>query len=72
LFYVDVNLLGDNIDAIKRSIEALIYANEEVGLEGNTEICCLKTKIRIYKIIILPMALYGLETWSLILREEHG
>jgi hypothetical protein len=28
-------------------------------------------KIRIYKNIILPVALYGCETWSLILREEH-
>jgi hypothetical protein len=28
-------------------------------------------KVRIYKIIILPVVLYGRETWSLILREEH-
>jgi hypothetical protein len=29
-------------------------------------------KIRIYKSIILPVVLlYGCETWSLILREEH-
>jgi hypothetical protein len=28
-------------------------------------------KIRIYKTIILPVALYGCETWSLTLREEH-
>jgi hypothetical protein len=28
-------------------------------------------KIRIYKIIILPVVLYGCETWSLTLREEH-
>jgi hypothetical protein len=27
--------------------------------------------IRIYKIIILPVVLYGCETWYLILREEH-
>jgi hypothetical protein len=25
-----------------------------------------------YKTIILPVALYGSETWSLTLREEHG
>jgi hypothetical protein len=29
-------------------------------------------KIRIYKTIILPVVLYGRETWSLTLREEHG
>jgi hypothetical protein len=28
-------------------------------------------KIRIYKIIILPVVLYGRETWSLTLREEQ-
>jgi hypothetical protein len=28
-------------------------------------------KARIYKIIILPVVLYGCETWSLALREEH-
>jgi hypothetical protein len=29
------------------------------------------SKIRIYKTIILPVVLYGCETWSLTLREEH-
>jgi hypothetical protein len=28
-------------------------------------------KIKIYKTIILPLILYGCETWSLTLREEH-
>jgi hypothetical protein len=28
-------------------------------------------KIRIYKTIILSVVLYGCETWSLTLREEH-
>jgi hypothetical protein len=28
-------------------------------------------KVRIYKTIILPVVLYGCETWSLTLREEH-
>jgi hypothetical protein len=29
------------------------------------------TKIKIYRTIILPVVLYGCETWSLSLREEH-
>jgi len=29
-----------------------------------------KLKIKIYRTIILPVVLYGCETWSLILREE--
>jgi hypothetical protein len=28
-------------------------------------------KIRIYKNIILPVVLYGCETWSLTLRDKH-
>jgi hypothetical protein len=28
-------------------------------------------KVRIYKTIILPVVLYGYETWSLTVREEH-
>jgi hypothetical protein len=33
----DVNLLGDNIDTIKKNMETLIDASKEVGLEVNTE-----------------------------------
>jgi hypothetical protein len=29
-------------------------------------------KIRMYRTIILPVVLYGCETWSLTLREEHS
>jgi hypothetical protein len=28
-------------------------------------------KVKIYKTIILPIILYGYETWSLTLRKEH-
>jgi hypothetical protein len=33
----DMNLLGDNIDIIKKNTETLIDASKEVGLEVNTE-----------------------------------
>jgi hypothetical protein len=33
----DVNLLGDNIDTIKKNMETLIDASKEIGLEVNTE-----------------------------------
>jgi hypothetical protein len=35
-------------------------------------ICCLlSATVGLYKTIVLPVVLYGCETWSLILREEH-
>jgi hypothetical protein len=51
LFYADdLNLLGDNIDTIKRNTQTLIDASKEVGLKVNTEktvsiFCCLITKM---------------------------
>jgi hypothetical protein len=30
-----------------------------------------RIKVKIYKTVILPVVLYGCETWSLVLREEH-
>jgi hypothetical protein len=37
LAYDDVNLLGDNIDTIKKNMETLIDASKEVGLETHVE-----------------------------------
>jgi hypothetical protein len=31
----------------------------------------VEVKIKIYKTVIFPVVLYGCETWSLTLREEH-
>jgi hypothetical protein len=36
-YTVDVNLLRDNIDTIKKNTESLIDASKEVGLEINVE-----------------------------------
>jgi hypothetical protein len=40
-------------------------------LWGLTVMLSKNLKIKIYKTIILPVVLYGCETWSLTLREER-
>jgi hypothetical protein len=42
----DVNLLGDNIDTIKKNTETLIDAGKEIGLEVNVEKCCVVTRMQ--------------------------
>jgi len=36
-----------------------------------SSLVCKNLKIKIYRTVILPVVLYGCETWSLTLREEH-
>jgi hypothetical protein len=37
----------------------------------SSSLLCKNLKIKIYRTIILPVVLYGCETWSLTLREER-
>jgi hypothetical protein len=37
----------------------------------SSRLLCRNVKVKIYTTIILPVVLYGCETWSLTLREEH-
>ena len=37
----------------------------------SSSLLCKSIKIKIYSTIILPVVLYGCETWLLTLREEH-
>jgi hypothetical protein len=37
----------------------------------SSRLLSINVKVKIYKTIILPVVLYGCETWSLTLRENH-
>jgi hypothetical protein len=37
----------------------------------SSRLLCKNLKIKIYRTIILPVVVYGFETWSLTLREER-
>jgi hypothetical protein len=37
----------------------------------SSRLLCRKVRVKTYKAVILPVVLYGCETWSLTLRKEH-
>jgi hypothetical protein len=53
-------------------VKAQCYKRAPFGAEPSVfSLLPKNVKIRIYKTIILPVVLYGCETWSLTLKEEH-
>ena len=70
-FRVTVTNTNDIREEIKRRINmgnACYYSLEKIL---SSRLLSKKLKVETYKIIILPVVLYGCETWSLTLREEH-
>jgi hypothetical protein len=72
--YLGMMLVNQN--DIHDEIESrLNLGNACYDLVQNLLFSCLISKdlkIKIYKTVILPVVLYGGETWSLTLRKEHG
>jgi hypothetical protein len=58
-------------EEIKRGMDSGNACYNSVQNLLSSRLLSKNLKIRIYKTIILPMVLYGHETWSLMLREEH-
>jgi hypothetical protein len=58
-------------EEIKRRLNSGNACYHSVQTLLSSRLLSKNLKIRIYKTIILPVVLYGCETWSLTLREEH-
>ena len=61
------NAIQEEIKSRLRSGNACYYSVQNLL---SSRLLSRKLKIKIYRTIILPIVLYGCETWSLTLREE--
>jgi hypothetical protein len=66
------NLIQEEIKRIPNSGNIINNNNNLVQNLLSSSLLSKNLKIRIYKAIIFLVVLYGCETWSLTLREEHG
>jgi hypothetical protein len=71
--YLGTTVTNQNLiqEEIKRRLNSDNACYHSVQNVLSSRLLSKNIKIRIYKTIILPVVLYGCETWSLTLREEH-
>jgi hypothetical protein len=71
--YLGTTLTNQNLfqEEIKRRLNSGNACYHSVQKLLSSRLLSRNLKIRIYKTIILPVVLYGCETWSLTLRGEH-
>jgi hypothetical protein len=72
--YLGITVTNQNLihEEIKRRLNSGKACYLSVQNLLSSRLLSKNLKIRIYKTIILPVVLYGCETWSLTLREEHS
>jgi hypothetical protein len=71
--YLGMTVTNQNLiqEEIKRRLNSGNACYHSVQNLLSSQLLSKNLKIRIYSTIILPVVLYGCETWSLTLREEH-
>jgi hypothetical protein len=67
--YLGTTLTDQNY--MHEEINSRLNSGNSVQSLLSSRLLCRNLKIKIYKTTILPVVLYGCETWSLTLREEH-
>jgi hypothetical protein len=65
-------MFGNNLNESKCRFKSGKACNHSMHNLLSSSLLSKSIKIKIYRTIILPLALYGCKTWSLTLREEHG
>jgi hypothetical protein len=58
-------------EEIKSRLNSGNACNHSVQSLLSSRLLARNLEVKIYKTIILPVVLYGCETWSLTLRKEH-
>jgi hypothetical protein len=71
--YLGTTITSQNLiqEEIKRRLNSGYACYHSVQNIFSSRVLSENIKFRIYKIIISPVVLYGYETWSWTLREEH-
>jgi hypothetical protein len=71
--YLGMTVKNQNLtqEEIKRRLNSSNAYNNLVQNHLSSRLLYKHVKIRIYRTVILSLVLYGCETWSLTLREEH-
>jgi hypothetical protein len=64
----DQNFMNEEIKSRLNSGNACYHSVQSLL---SSRLLSRNVKVKIYKTIIIPVVLYGCETWSLVLREEH-